>query len=107
MNLRFSYPIEAVDPKAYRTVANVIIEFINYCYGVHSVEIGSNEIKFKMGVFSSTKVKLIDNNLTSRNGIIYCLNGNVKAPMIDYNKCTWIVNALKQLEPGYIAKLPF
>lgn len=104
MDIRFS-TIKGVDPKAYFPLAALIRSFLSNHSKVGTINIETDKINFNKGVFFSVgKVSYAPYGLSCRDGIIYFNGENIPQCERD-NLFIFLVNAIRQLKPGYIVKI--
>lgn len=105
MDLRFSL-INGVDRKAVFPLSYLIHSYLQSHNNIGCIEIRRNEIGFTKGVlFTIGKISYAPYGLECRNGIVcYDESGNFKYPKD--NLFTFLVNAIMQLSPGHIVKMP-
>ncbi|MBD5198777.1 MAG: hypothetical protein HDS83_00100 [Bacteroidales bacterium] len=104
MNIRLLL-VKGIDARALFPLATIIRSYLQENPNVKSIEIGKNEITFSKGLFSSSgHIKYIPYQIICRDGIIFFEGESCPIGIRD-NLFTLIANVLRQLQPGYIAKI--
>lgn len=106
MDLLFRSSVKSIDKKAVFPIAYLIHSFLQNHNNAGSATICPDKIEFCKGIFFTVgKVSLSPYGIECRNGTIYYDGlGNFQYP--HDNLFTWLVNALMQLKPGLLAKIP-
>lgn len=103
MNLRLSL-VKKIDGRALFPLAALIHSYLQN-HSVGTIEICENEIRFTKGVFFTVgRVNYTPYQITCRNGVIY-YDGTETVNVVKDDLFIFLVNALRQLQPGYIVKL--
>lgn len=104
MNIRLS-SVKKIDGRALFPLAALIQSYLQNHQNVGTIEICKNEIRFTKGVFFTVgRIDYIPYQITCRNEVIY-YEGTETVNAVRDNLFVFLVNALRQLQPGYIIKL--
>lgn len=105
MDLRFRF-ITGVDKKAIFPLAYLIHSYVQNHRNVGCTEICANDISFTKGiVFTIGRISYVPYGLECRNGIIF-YDGSMDFSYPKDSLFTYLVNALAELSPCNIAKIP-
>lgn len=97
--------VQKVDNRAYFPLAALIHSYLQNHSNVGTVEIGENEIRFSKGVFFTLgRISYAPYHIVCKNGVV-CYDGNGIENTPNDNLFVFLVNALRQLRPGYMIKL--
>jgi hypothetical protein len=104
MNLRLSL-VKQIDNRAWLPLAALIHSYLQNHSNVGAIVICENEIRFTKGVFFTLgRIDYTPYQIVCKNGIIYYEGtGILNVPKDDL--FVFLVNALRQLRPGYMVKL--
>lgn len=104
MNIRLSL-VKQIDNRALFPLAALIHSYLQNHSNVGTVEICEKEIQFTKGVFFTLgHIDYTPYQIVCRNGIIYYEGTGIQNVPKD-NLFVFLVNALRQLRPGYMVKL--
>lgn len=104
MNIRLSL-VKRIEPCAWFPLAALIHSYLQNHSNVGAVEICENEIRFTKGVFFTMgRISYVPYQIACRNGVIYYDGAGVQNVPDDF-LFTFLVNALRQLRPGYMVKM--
>ncbi len=104
MYIRLSL-VNKIDNRAWFPLAALIHSYLQNHPYVGSVEISENQIRFTKGIFFTLGcINYAPHQIVCRNGVIYYEGtGILNKPQDDL--FIFLVNALRQLRPGYMVKL--
>ncbi len=104
MNIRLSL-VKQIDNRAWFPLAALIHSYLQNHSNVGTVEIGDDEIRFTKGIFFTVgRIKYAPYRIVCRDWVIYYEGTGIQnAPKDDL--FVFLVNALRQLRPGYMIKL--
>ncbi len=104
MNIRLSL-VKQIDNRAWFPLAVLIHSYLQNHSNVGAVEICENEIRFTKGVFFTLgRINYAPYQIVCRNGVIYYDGTGIQNVPKD-DLFVFLVNALRQLRPGYMVKL--
>lgn len=103
MNIRLSL-VKGIDKRALFPLAALIHSYLQNHSNTGTVEICRDEIRFTKGVFFTVgKINYAPYQIICKNDVIYYEGTGITNAPKD-NLFIFLVNALHQLRPGYIAK---
>lgn len=104
MNIRLSL-VKQIDNRAWFPLATLIHSYLQNHSNIGAIEICENEIRFTKGVFFTLgRINYTPYQIVCKNGIIYYEGTGIQNIPKD-DLFVFLVNALRQLRPGYMVKL--